>query len=259
MSTEFDPSVSEMPSSKTRAKVLVSLAAIVLVVVGSIVYYTWPRSDADDTPPSLELATDNLQGAFISEKGGFYTTEESDVKAFEDNKVASLYTYSAPVDKGLHFYYMEDDQTVGNIIEQIEPIVGNQVVIAYYDLEGDEWKVYPKGPYKKTKTVEKTYVVPAYRGFVLVSKMDTKVIGAHNEKKKAGKFKFPKNNEAGWVLVPAVDDIKAELMKYIDRVEYMWVQNSKNDFLYVENIADLVIPEGYVMIWLKVVEKVSVS
>ena len=259
MEPKLNTSMEQMPSPKTRAKVLVSLAVIVLVIVGSIVYYTWPRSDADDTPPSLELATDNLQGAFISDKGGFYTVEESDVKVFEDNKVASLYTYSAPVEKGLHFYYMEDNQTVGNIIEQVEPIAGNQLVAAYYDLDGDEWKVYPKGPYKKTKTVEKSQVIPAYRGFVLVSKMDTKVIGAHDEKKPAKKFKFPKSNDAGWVLIPAVPDVKVELAKYKDRIDYIWVQDAKNNFSYIESVDKLTDTQGYVMIWLKVTEKVSVS
>lgn len=263
------------PHSKSKSKSWVALSLIALVVVGGLVYYTWPREVAgEDTPPVLEMESSALQGAFVDDKIAFYTFEEKDL--WPQEKATELSdNFGAPttIEPNIHFYWLKSPRTFKDIRDFIEPKVGNQVFVAFYSPGEDGYEkgfhVYPKGPFQGTLEIEETEIaskeIPAYRPFIIISKEKTKVWGVEPENEVAVQFPNPlKNNEKGWTLVVATDDPKTALAAYEDRIDLnsdskmqIWIQDAANSFERVD-LENLTVG-SYKTIWLKMKEKDSVS
>lgn len=261
-----------------RSGRLVSLAIGLIVVLGGVLYFTWPSSPDEDMPPSLDFGGNGLQGAFIDKKYSFYNCEQKDVDEEKVAKKEATLTeeFGEPtiIEPGVHFYYVENTKSLDTVfLNNTLCVKDNKVFFAYYS-PGEEglekgFHVYPKGLFQDTHEIKdpKLFKIPAYRGFLIIASKQTKGWGFKSEKKVADRFPKPlENKEAGWVQVVKVGELKAALEEYEDRIDTLddkpqiWVQNKDNDFAKVSSLEELAnLETSYSMIWLKLKEKVSLS
>lgn len=238
--------------SKSKSKRWVGLSLVALVVIGGLVYYTWPREVAgEDTPPVLETSNSALQGYFVDDTIQFLNYESEDEKVFKkfkDETTNFSDTFGAPTDieSGIHFYSFKSDRNWKFAFDAFKPVDGNKVLFFFYSPGKEEdygytakgFYVFPKGPFKGTFEIKEedldSKIIPAGRILGVISELgvdktykdeDGKEVpyavmayGYQGEKDPATVFKPLDNTLSGWVQVALPETPKEAIASISDRI-----------------------------------------
>lgn len=251
-----------------NTKALTTLSVIVLLVLGSIVYYTWPKlTNESKNPPVLSISGNTLQG-LLTDPSGFFEFSEEEIEDADDCDENIV-----EISSGTHFYYLTNKTDLDELIGYIHPTDGNRLLFAFYS-PGEEtpglekgFHVYPAGGTENV-TIEDTaeFDILPYRTFVLHATEETKFCDAEDliklETQASDKIKLLKNNEKGWIQIPAFATSESTLSALgddIDRVESIWLQDNENSFKKDATLDDLELVQGYYVMWIYLNEKQSVS
>ncbi|MDD3862194.1 MAG: hypothetical protein PHP74_04910, partial [Candidatus Gracilibacteria bacterium] len=162
---------------KDSTKIVLIFVAAVLVLAGAGFYYYF--SNGDDQPPQLTTGGELFKGSVDSSE--LYFEFKGNLNTYE---FKALNYGAKPADlknlkQGFNYVYSIKDLTIGDIISYIKPMNGNKILIIYYDPAARGWHVYPKGPYQDTTTItsteSSTYTIPAFHGFMILSRDNTTI------------------------------------------------------------------------------------
>ena len=258
----FMDQVNEPPKSKF--KLILGVIVVLAVLAGAVYYYAWPKGDAGDAPPSLELDTgSNLQGLMQStDQLNFAVGEASDVAAWDALNCAD------PVDvpKGISYYYLTKDMKAEDAIKLFKFSFGMRGLLAQYSAADNAYYMYPfKGPYSPTpgssfevKKAEADFELSAYNGFVFISELDTQACNVKGAKDMVNDLDTPLLMDSvfpvppGWVLLPTNDGVDL-FQPYLegllgDDLTSLWSQTEQNAYDLTD---ELVAPSSYAFTWYK--------
>jgi cysteine-rich repeat protein len=232
------------------------LAVLILAVAGgAAAWYFLGMPGVDEQPPSLELAGSKFQGQSIGEQLGSLVFDQGDVDSYQTPSGASF----KMSEKGVHYFYSEQDLTVDEIIQNIKPKDGLQVLVAFYS-PGEEalgtdacYYIYPKGPYGNTCEITNpaNFTVPAGRGVAIIGSDSFE----YNENALKGANKLASKNFVneyvgdvqGWLLIP----IKGSGDINVAAEGSVWKMTSDNKFDKVADKANPQLAGSYSLAWFK--------
>jgi len=251
------------PSKKKKSRVLpvtlVSLAILFIAGITGAYFYLGQPDLVSDVPPSLDMVGSKFQGQSIGDRLGTLVFDQTDVDTYEMPLDANFKTSF----KGVQYFYSEQDLFADEIIKNVKPESGLQLLIAFYS-PGEEflgteecYYIYPKGPYLETCEISdtSTFTIPKGRGFALIASMDfeynSKVIN-NSQTVPSSEYLDSYIKNEGWVLLPVE---KLETLK-TEHSNNTWVQASDNAFEKVDK-DNPAFKDNYSMVWFKVQEVVE--
>ncbi len=229
----------------TKSKRVVVLSLIGVLLIGGVIYYTWPKSVSEsNTPPSLDISGDGLQGLL--------RTSQIWLELEEDDKPTSCTNeYDIPIVANYTpFYWFTEDTYWEDFISSINGAAGTYILTAYYSPEegyhysDPGYYAFP-GP-SETMDVGTTDAplslipvvediddlggsnseIEAYRPFLIVTLSDIEVCGFEDKMKTitdpAEELNVLGNNYEGWVMLQApedTDDLASWFDDYDDRID----------------------------------------
>ncbi len=205
------------------AKILIGLAALVVVGSGAGWYFMgMPGLETSETPPTLELGGAGFQGKSIDTSYGSLKIDAKDVAEY----IAPAGAKFKKSDKGVQYFYAEEDLTVDQIIQQGKFSEDTNVLVTMFGKDGPNDKsnfwMYPKGPYVNTQEITKPaeFTISEGMAFAIITSKEFEynsnlIKNAQNVPKKD--FVKEYNNHEGWVLLPIKDNgsFKNENIKHI--------------------------------------------
>lgn len=267
-------------NSNLKIKIIVSFLVIVLLSGAYYFLLLKNKETNEDSPPGLELGSGGFQGS-IEDGKGFLQYTSQDVTAYQvpDYPPNEL-------KKGLHVYYSTTNISVSELIKRIKAVEHNKILILFFSPEEKDglskgMYAYPKGPYTNTKliTAPDSFIIPAYRGFLMISTKDTNIYGIENEKKPMGDdaassiaiYSILNGINSGWILIPSMSDMVVfndifnanEAIKL--RIDKMFIQEEGSyEFAKIEpspngKFEKVNFDDGYYMIWIKLKLPVTVQ
>ena len=265
----FMDQVNEPPKSKF--KLILGVIVVLAVLAGAVYYYAWPKGDAGDAPPSLELDTgSNLQGLMQStDQLNFAVGEAADEAAWDALNCAD------PVDvpKGISYYYLTKDMKAEDAIKLFKFSLGMKGLLAQYSAADKVYYMYPyRGPYDPTpgssfevKKAEADFEFSAYNGFIFISELDTLACGVKGAKDMVNDLDTPLLMDsvfpvpAGWVLLPTDDGIDL-FQPYLEGLlgtdlASLWSQTEQNDY----DLTSSVEPNDYAFTWFKFEKELTLA
>jgi len=247
----------EKKKSKALPIALTSLAFVFVIGIVGAYFYLGQPDFVSDVPPSLDMVGSKFQGQSIGDQLGSLVFDKTDVDTYVAPQNADFKTSS----KGVQYFYSEENVTVDEIIENIKPQNGLQLLVAFYspgeeEMGTDEcYYIYPKGPYQDTCEITNAmnFNVPKGRGYAVISSKD---IEYNSDVLKSSKT-VPSSDylenyvaNTGWVLLPVT---KAETLK-TDYSDNIWVLSADNYFEKTDQDSPE-LKNNYTMAWFKIAEQ----
>jgi flagellar basal body-associated protein FliL len=243
---------------KGKSKVLpIALVSLAILFVGGITgayFYLGQPDFVSDVPPTLDLIGSKFQGQSIGDQLGSLVFDQTDVDTYSAPTNANF----KPATKGVQYYFSEREITVEEIIKNIKPQSGLQILIAFYSPGEEElgtnkcYYIYPKGPYSGTCEIQNVmnFKLPKGRGYAIIGSKDfeynSDVIKNAKTSPSAEYLENFKANE-GWVLLPVKnnDTLKTSLSNNI------WVLSADNQFVKTD-ATNPSLKNNYQMAWFKI-------
>jgi len=134
----------------------------------------------NENPPSLKIGSELFKGEAGSGDASkiYYTFEDT---VYTDPQDAT--TELRDLKSGINYVYSPTAVTIAEIIGYIRPTQGNKILIAHWnpvvttEHPNLGFNLYPEGPYTDTNTITNPdeYTIPAYYGFIILSRDNTKI------------------------------------------------------------------------------------
>ncbi len=249
------------PPKQKKSKVLpVALISLAILFVGGITgayFYLGQPDFVSDVPPTLDLIGSKFQGQSIGDQLGSLVFDQTDVDTFSAPANANFKTAT----KGVQYYYSEQEITVDELIKNIKPEAGLQILIAFYSPGETElgtnkcYYIYPTGPYSETCEIQNlmNFKIPKGRGYAVIGSKDfeynSNLIKNAKTTPSVDYLENFKSNE-GWVLLPVKDQntLKTSLSNNV------WVLSADNQFVKAD-ATNLTLKNNYTMAWFKIAPK----
>ena len=265
-------------SNNSKRKYLLGGAAVVLVA--AVISFSYLASVfSDETPPSLDVGEQGLQGLIMS--GKFLQFDDDDF-----DRADEMDDDSTARQRGVQYFYSAEDvdedalqasktdgfepdksMTIEDLAYSIKAKKDLQCVIIKWDPEEKQFITFPKGNYKNTIVPDEDeldeYWANSYEGFsIMCSKtFDTWfVAGADemvNDEFEDDFDHFNLNNFVkGWHLYafPTSESLKNTLAACPERMTKIYVQTDTNDFekIDIDDDDEVELVDDWHMVWFKV-------
>jgi hypothetical protein len=227
---------------------LISLAIIFVGIIGGAYYYLGQPDFVSDVPPTLDRVGSKFKGQSIGENLGTLVFDQTDVDSYEVPENA-VFDSS---DEGIEYYYSEQDLTIDEIIQNIKPEQGLQILIAYYVPQDDCYYICPKGPYPATCEIRNTkdFKIPAGRGYSIISSKEFEYnsnIIKNAKSEPESEYLNEYKSVEGWILLP----IKSESTLSTDLSDNIWILTADNSFQKADS-DNPSLKNNYHMAWFKI-------
>lgn len=223
-----------------------------------LIYPDQKNSPQNEVPPTLNIDAPAIQG-FIKTKLGLYKFDEIDVQSFVSKKQQFLSQNSSVVKikKNVDYYFTNKNISVQQIIDGIDP-QAKSVLIAFYS-PGENglskgYYVFPEGPFaNQTKTITdpQNFMIPAGRGFVIISEAESTAFGFLNKNQTNSFQPTLAENIQGWVLLALNSaDLSGISSQYSNKIKSIWVQDNQAYKVPSSSFNSFKLSGSY-LIWLK--------
>ncbi len=213
-----------------KSRSIISYVLLGIITSLSIAYFILPKTETEETPPVLEIASKSrLQGIITGDAvckiPGIYEFTEDKVNSYlaPNLDVSEKYDLQA----GDHLYHASENLSVQQIMNYIVPVAGNKVMFAYYnpiDNATKSFSVYPAIEGQNNITNPEQYIIPANQGFLILSCKDTKIWKVRNEKTPSPSLPMALGTiENGWILFAAPDNFEI-VTQALTKIKSIYVQ-----------------------------------
>lgn len=251
--------------SPAKKETIVVIVILSLLILGSLFYYFRNSFNTDqELPPQLKFSSTTtfkgqLSADIVCRFNNIHKFSTADINRYAN---ARNNDQEYPLESGLHLYHTEQDMTVEEIMEAIEPDRNNQVAIAFYNYGLDNrptgFHVYPpNGPFRGANEITDAddFTIPANNGFVIMSCEDTRIKGVRPETIPAEDYPAElTTTDDGWVLVASTGNLplSAALYPYRDKIRSIWVQTDEGFEFPASATLNSATPSGdYQMMWIR--------
>jgi hypothetical protein len=222
-------------------------------VIGFGSWFAYNGFTSVESYPTLDNSGVAFQGKSVETQFGYLEFDDDDVSTVTDGNFIS-----SP--KGIQTYSLNEDTTVDEIIDNIQPREGLKVLFAFYSPGEEElglekgFYTYPVGPFLSNEIKDPTtFEVPAQRGFMILSNEDYKfnedVIMGSSKSARSFKVKL-KDNESGWVLFP----LSGPGNLNHPRIEIAYLMNDDGEYEEVMDFRDVELGKN-AFAWVKLRKK----
>jgi hypothetical protein len=204
-------------------KKLLIMCLLITIVSASTIYtanklfVTEETGQKTEYPPSLEASNSIFQGK-MEDMDMYFEFNEEQIKYFKKPSSDLQTTLSA--EPLINYVYFEEEKTIEQIINSIEPNKGGGVFITLYNAEKDTcikgpagFNTYKKSPYDNSNEItDIKSKIKEYCPVIIRSKVETQIWGAKSQKEPLSESTFRDliyfnyKNVEGWALVPLPKD-----------------------------------------------------
>jgi len=254
---------------------------IIILILGIAGYFFFTQEKVDeDTPPSIDIDTSQLQGFLKVDNDSYFSLTEEDIQRVND--ILDNESYDIVITEhnaGITYFYPSFSGLI-SLKDYANTIIADndtRFIIAYYDHELKKFQVYPNGGAENETISEEDFEndsIPNHWGFIIIAsdkystviateKKFKNVIGARIHSADTQPLSYPEFywfkpesnfQNMGWRLLAFKDNdlLNRQLsaLNKNNKIESFWIQNSQENFI-PGDINEPKLNNNYHFVWIK--------